>query len=1031
MVKINSGFAKTIAGFLAFLVALCMLVILGLQGLILWLNTDQGGDWMTARINAALNDTGYRLYLDRFSLSGFSGFKAQSFKLSHSDETIVMGKNLSLGINLASIARRHLETSLRATLLTVNNFPLPNGKKQNSNNQPFEINNLYFKTAQLNMRIKALELSEALIDGGLKTTLTLKQNIALKSDRIDIAGYIEQINTRSDYLAYLPQRIDNTLQVHPVRQLLSFESLSMAHENYNARLQGQYGPSNGTINVALSGELINLQMPVNPLENPITVKVDIAGKIDDFTGGATFTTLYQKHPAKITSKINRKKNILSLSDIKGSGPGINIQGEVTYDMNTVLAEGQINAVSPNLQIIRYLAGTPDIAGSATANFMVSVKNGTQAMALSGLLSEVRYKDIEAQAVQIKIDADNVKKPENLKACIELSEVHIASIDIEKANTTITNRGDGYDVVLSGHGYSYNPFSVDAEGYVKNLNSPDITLYKMILKSGNGHVDVSGQIQADKLNVRIEGEKLVMAELPFADLTSVPVNVDSLSGRLTGSMEKPEFNVQYSFQPAIKNQDEASFEGEVLFASNTFSTTLSREVCGIKTLSGKLTLPLVLSLQPFDFKLEEKAVILGHVKVQSDLQTLVEPFLDERYTLKGNLNVDTQVSGTLSAPKLNGVASLDSGLFVDTYNDIRLTDVTANAKLNNQCIELLSLTASDSREKGTLALSGNFDFADANNPEIKATLHVDDMHLLQHENFDAWLNADVTLQTQATGYLISGTLSSKEVSIRIPDRLGNNIPELNIIEQDARKEPADDLFTRTKLDLAFNADNRIFVSGRGLDAELKGLLDIKGTLKTPLIEGDLSTVRGRYEEFGRRFALDRVILRFQGAVPPSPYLDMEASTNVDGTTARILITNSIEDPDIRLASTPSLPEDEILSLILFGEDIQKISPLQAIKLASALRKFSGKGGSAGFDPLYDLKKLTGLDDIYVENVDSEGATVGAGKYISNKLYLEVEQGTEAGSSQASIKVELTPRTSLESKVDQNGENDIGVFWEWKY
>ena len=198
MIKINSGFAKTIAAFLAFLVALCMLVILVIQGFVLWLNTDRGGNWLVARINTALNDTGYSLYLDHFSLSGVSGFKAQSFKLLHSDETMIAGKNISLDIDLVSIARKHLNITLRAASLTLHNLPPSNGEKQNNDNQPFEIENLYFKTAQLNVQIKVLELPEAIIDGGLKTTLMLKQNVALRSDQIDIAGYIKQIN-KLDY----------------------------------------------------------------------------------------------------------------------------------------------------------------------------------------------------------------------------------------------------------------------------------------------------------------------------------------------------------------------------------------------------------------------------------------------------------------------------------------------------------------------------------------------------------------------------------------------------------------------------------------------------------------------------------------------------------------------------------------------------------------------------------------------------------------------------------------------------------------
>ena len=112
------------------------------------------------------------------------------------------------------------------------------------------------------------------------------------------------------------------------------------------------------------------------------------------------------------------------------------------------------------------------------------------------------------------------------------------------------------------------------------------------------------------------------------------------------------------------------------------------------------------------------------------------------------------------------------------------------------------------------------------------------------------------------------------------------------------------------------------------------------------------------------------------------------------------------------------------------NIQKISPFQAIQLADTFRKLSGKSGSV-FDPLYSLQTLTGLDDIYIESIGSEGVTVGAGKYISDNVYLKVEQGAEVGSSEASVEVELTPNIFLESKANQNDDNDIGIFWEWEF
>ncbi|MGB1077669.1 MAG: translocation/assembly module TamB domain-containing protein, partial [Bdellovibrionales bacterium] len=536
---------------------------------------------------------------------------------------------------------------------------------------------------------------------------------------------------------------------------------------------------------------------------------------------------------------------------------------------------------------------------------------------------------------------------------------------------------------------------------------------------------SGRIQNKNLSFNLDGKGGELARIPFADLSSIPVTIDKVSASLTGTLSSPTLKARYHFRPTSQERLGASFDGETTYTLGTLKSSVKGTGRGVKTLEGTVSFPLALSLEPFAFKIDEHASVQGGIVASCDLNALSGLFLDDGYALKGALDVNTKISGALFDPHLSGAINMSEASFVDTYNDIQLTDISMNARLNDKALELSSLTAKDGERKGSMKLSGNVNFSDPKSPDINASLKMVGMHLLKNENYDAWMNADVSFKSQAEGYLISGALSPQEISIRLPDHFSSSIPQLNIVEKEGEAKPSDRIFEKTKLDITFKADNKIFVSGRGLDVELEGLLDVGGTLKTPLVEGNLKTLRGRYEEFGRRFALEKALLRFQGEVPPSPYLDVEASTKVDDVKALVRITSSVEDPKIKLASMPPRPEDEVLSLILFGKDIQKISPFQAIQLANTLRKFSGKGGSS-FDPLQEIQNLTGLDDIRVEGIGTEDAKAGAGKYISDRVYLEVEQGAAAGSGAASVEIEVTPNISVESKASQNGESDVGVF-----
>lgn len=1030
MQMITRWMVRSIAGLLSFVLALVILVAVVLQGFVFWLNTDQGGDWMTARLNMELEGTGYGVTLKHFSLAGLWGLKAQSFELSQDGRSISTGQDVAFSINPTSISHKHLDINLKASALHIQALPISQDHEVDPKNTSFSIPDIYFKTAYLNINVKDFSLSDSIIAGGLHTHLTLKQNIKLGQDDIVVRGSVRLRDTQSDLALYLPQNIKNDIRFGTASQMLSIENFSVEQQAYKTAAQGQYNLQDKSINFEIVGSLLKPLTSENPLKNPVNVKAMINGRVEDFSGDISFSTFYQDHPVKITSLISRKGTVIGLANIEGTGASIKLEGAVAYNAESALADGRLNVNLPDLQMANQFVSELDLKSSATADVKIFSKAGKQAVSIDAALSQLHYEDYSAQNIKAKLRADDVKNLNNAVADIRIYKGRAAAIDIEKATLKLTTKDKQYHVSMMGNGYRYNPFAFDIAGYADTLTPLDIYVSKAIVRSGKGNINASGRIQKENLDIALKGERLALAQLPFVDLSTIPVSVDALSGQLTGSFSKPKFHAKYSFHPTIEEQYSASFKVESTFALGALSNSLTGQGRGVKTLTGQLDIPLTFSLEPFNFNVSKQAPLQGHFKAQSDLQALAGLFLDNGYIFKGDLNADTQISGTLSAPQLDGTMRLNNALFVDTYNDIQLNDIAANLTLKNQAIQLVSFTAKDGEKKGTMVLSGDIDFTDIKNPDIAASLQMDSMHLLKNENYDAWINADIDFKTRGTDYLISGLLSPQAVLIRIPDRFASAIPQLNIIEQDGKKKPTDTFFEKTKLDVKFKADSKIFVSGRGLDIELEGLLDIEGTLKGPLLEGNLKTVRGRYEEFGRRFDLNKAILRFQGAVPPSPYLDIEASTKVDDIIGRVLITNSIEDIKIKLTSTPSLPEDEVLSLILFGEDIQKISPFQAIQLANTLRKFSGKGGR-GFDPLHQLQTLTGLDDIRVDSVGAEGATVGAGKYISERVYLEVEQGTAAGSSAASVEIEVTPNISVESKATQSGESDIGVFWEWDY
>ena len=357
------------------------------------------------------------------------------------------------------------------------------------------------------------------------------------------------------------------------------------------------------------------------------------------------------------------------------------------------------------------------------------------------------------------------------------------------------------------------------------------------------------------------------------------------------------------------------------------------------------------------------------------------------------------------------------------------DVSLQGSYANGTVSISSLSARD-HDKGTISASGTYNLQDSS-ADIKITSR--DFNLVRGGIASGVLDGDLTFQgSPSKSYDLKGAITSQEVNITIPERISGNVPQLNVKMQGQPESAAPHIAENINLYVRINAPRRVMVRGWGLDAEFGGALDIKGTAAKPLFYGSLESLRGRYSEFGKLFKFTNAKLDFSGAVPPSPSLDIEAKTKAGDITAIINISGSVMEPKISFSSQPPLPEDEVLSHILFGKRMENISPFQAVQLAQTLSRFTGQGGGASsLDPISTLRNLTGLDDLRVEMNEQGAASVGAGKYLSDNVYLEFETGTQEGGGNANVEIELSPNITLESEIGQDASGGAGLFWKWDY
>ena len=62
---------------------------------------------------------------------------------------------------------------------------------------------------------------------------------------------------------------------------------------------------------------------------------------------------------------------------------------------------------------------------------------------------------------------------------------------------------------------------------------------------------------------------------------------------------------------------------------------------------------------------------------------------------------------------------------------------------------------------------------------------------------------------------------------------------------------------------------------------------------------------------------------------------------------------------------------------------------------------------------------------------KGASLKAGKYLTEDIFLSVTQGNQAGSQRVGVEVQVLPNITVESDVSGAADSNIGINWKWDY
>ena len=409
------------------------------------------------------------------------------------------------------------------------------------------------------------------------------------------------------------------------------------------------------------------------------------------------------------------------------------------------------------------------------------------------------------------------------------------------------------------------------------------------------------------------------------------------------------------------------------------------------------------------------------------------------TLAGPMRFDLRLSGPPRLSSLSGQVTASGARLVAPEAGVALNNVSIDAGLGGGQVDLQVSGNVDGG--GRVSLAGPIGLDAPNSADLRMSL--DDVNVTDPRLFETTLDGAIRIDgALAGGARVSGDIFLGLTEIRIPSSgLGGAgaIPEITHIN-----EPPPVRGTRRRagllgkstggsgssgpsypLDLRISAPNQLFLRGRGLDSEFGGTLRLGGTTRDVIPSGGFELIRGRLDILGRRLNLTEARITMQGSFVPR--INLVAASTVEDTRIMVQVSGPADNPDIAFTSTPELPQEEVVSRLIFGRGIETLSAFQAARLALAIRTLAGQGGEG---IVSKIRGSTGLADLDVTTTDNGDAAVRAGAYLNENVYTDVTIDS-SGETKLNLNLDVTPSLTLRGGVTSEGESSLGIFFERDY
>ncbi|MDV5172442.1 translocation/assembly module TamB domain-containing protein [Photobacterium rosenbergii] len=476
-------------------------------------------------------------------------------------------------------------------------------------------------------------------------------------------------------------------------------------------------------------------------------------------------------------------------------------------------------------------------------------------------------------------------------------------------------------------------------------------------------------------IALKGSAEAQAEVVWAPKSApyVKASVELPAGSVTQQQDP-------DLEPVTVGWDKVTINAEV--KQDTLNADWLFAIRDNGDLSGRAKIAPLSGDQQLDARLKLDRLMLGFLK----------PLLKDYHTFDGAVDADISVTGPMMHPAVNGLLKISnvkaSGQTIPV--DIDRADITATfsgyqARLSGEVVT----------PDGKLNITGDGNWQDLANWRGQLGVNGRELEVTVPPLLAVKVSPDLVIKAAPNQAEITGRIVIPWGRITV-----DQLPESAVAVSDDEILLNEDMQpVETEKPIPFNIKTDVLVrigsdvklSAFGLKAGLVGDLNVRQDEKGPLVYGEVNLRNGTYRSFAQELVIRKGQILFNGPAD-QPYLSIEAirdPNNIeDDVIAGLRVTGPADEPKVKIFSDPAMPQQNALSYILRGRDLDSESDSNDAMAATLLSMGLAKSGQL----VGNVGEAFGVQDLSLDTAGSGDDTqVTISGYIAPGLQVKYGVG----------------------------------------